>query len=470
MPILRVPAEHAPAPRRSLVLACALLCCRAAAVASAQPAPAEAPDLTDEASVAAADESPDAVVRAEAAVSRVEAGIEFGRLVANEQFKEAIPIGESLVALTEQEFGKNSEQTGDAYTSLADAQRRAKEYEAAEKSYLAAVDIYRAVDGAFTPLAIPPLTGLGDNYQDNRDYLRALSSYGEARTVSRRAHGLLNEEQVPLLDRMTATYVSMNQPIEAHQQQIEALRLVERNHPPQSDEALTAGYKYAAWLRQNDRFQEERDQYSRSLRTIRDSFGKDDVRQVQALLGIGNSYRVQRIPEGTGASALRDALALLLAQPERDPLAIAEALRDIGDWEVAFSKVAYDGAEYRRAWQLLGDLENGEQLRTAWFRGPVYVLREPISQRGISQDPNAPSGHVLVRFDVETTGQSANAVIVESEPSGLKDDAVLRHIRRSRFRPQLVGGQVVRGEGLALQFNYRYTSDALLEQQEGRSD
>jgi TonB family protein len=466
MASFRAPGYRALGNRRALVLACALLCCRAPTLAVAQIAPAETPA----AAVAADEESPAGTILAETAVSRVEAGIEFGRLVREEQYKAALPIGQSLLTLTEKEFGKNSVETASAYTGLADAQRRAGDREDAEKSYLAAIEIYRAVDGAFSPLAITPLTGLGDTYQDSGDYLKALSSFGEARTVSRRAYGLLNEGQVELLDRMTTTYVTMNQPLEADQQQVEALRLVERNNEPQSEAALAAGYKYAAWLGQNGRYQEERDQYARALRTIRELHGKDDVRQVRALMGIGNSFRVQRIPEGAGAGALRDALALLLAQPDRDEIAIAEALRDIGDWEIAFSKVAYDGTEYRRAWQLLGNVENGEQLRTAWFKGPTYVLREPISQRGLSQDPDALNGHVLVRFDLEPTGQSANAMVVESDPAGLKDEAVLRHIRRSRFRPQIVNGQLVRGEGLALQFNYRYTPDALLEQQEGRAD
>ena len=38
---------------------------------------------------------------------------------------------------------------------------------------------------------------------------------------------------------------------------------------------------------------------------------------------------------------------------------------------------------------------------------------------------------------------------------------MLRHIRRSRFRPQMANGELVPGEALALQFNYRYTPDAL---------
>ena len=407
----------------------------------------------------------------ETVVSRIEANLDFDRLMAAQRFADALPIGEQVVTLTEQEFGKNSAELGKAVLALAQAQRQAGQHPTAETNFLRSIDIYRSVDGAFSALVIEPLTGLGDNYHDNGQYLNAVSAYGEARTVNRRAFGLLNEQQIVLLDRLTESLIGLNQPLEADQRQIEALQLVERNHEPHSDEALSAIYKYAGWLRESGRFQEERDQYARALRTIREHYGKEDVHQVQPLIAIGNSYRSQRIPEGQGASALRDALTLLLARPERDPLAIAEVLRDLGDWEVAFSKVMYSGAEYRRAWQLLGEVKDGERLRAAWFTGPTYVLREPISQRGLSQEPDAPTGHVLVRFDLDAGGHSTAVTVVESSPPGLKDEAVTRHIRRSRFRPQMVNGEIVPAQGLALQFNFRYSPDALAEQEkEARRD
>ncbi len=391
------------------------------------------------------------------------------RLVIQTNPKEVVAANERLVKSTELEFGKNSRQSAEAYTDLGDAQRRAGDHDAAEKSYLTVVEIYRSIDGPFSPLVIQPLTNLGDNYQEGGDYLQAITAYSEARTVNRRAFGLLNEDQVPLLDRMTRSFVELNKPAEAEAQQLDALRLVERGHAPASDEALGAIYKYAAWLREGGRYQEERDQYARALRTIRDNLGKDDVRQVRPLMGIGNSFRNQRIPEGQGAGALRDALALLIAQQDPDELAVAEVLRDIGDWEVAFTKVDYDGAEYRRAWELLAEVPNADKLRTEWFTGPNYVLREPISLRGLSQEPSALAGHVLVRFDLDKSGHSENVQVVESDPPGLKDEAVLRHIRRSRFRPQMANGDVVRREALALQFNYRYTPDALTTEEDGKA-
>jgi TonB family protein len=383
--------------------------------------------------------------------------------------KEIVAEQQKLVTRAEEQFGKRSRQAAEAYMDLAEAQRRAGDHAAAEKTYLAAIEVYHALDGPFTPLAIEPLTALGDNYRENNDYMRAVTAYTEARDVDRRVYGLLSEDQIPLLDRITDVMLELNKPADAEEAQLDALRIVERSHPPESDEALAALYKYAGWLREQGRFQEERDQYMRALRTVHDHYGKDDAHEVPALLGIGNSFRVQRIPEPQGAGSLHDALQILTMHGSNDKLALAETLRDIGDWEVAFSKVEYDGSEYRRSWQYLGEMADGDKYRKQWYSGPNYVLREPVSLAGLSQEPSAPAGHVIVKFDLDKTGHASNISIVESDPPGFKDEAVIRHIRRSRFRPQMVDGVAVARDSLALQFNYRYSRNAISDKEKGKT-
>ena len=371
-----------------------------------------------------------------------------------------VAAGEQLLKSNIAQYGGRSLQVAEAYLDLANAQREAKDFDKAAENYLAAVEAYRAVDGPFTPLAIGPLTSLGDNYHEANDDTNAVTSYSEARTVSRRAYGLHNTQQIELLDRMSRSLLDLNQLTEAEAQQVEALRLVQRAHPPGSDEVLEAIYKYAGWLGDRLYFQLERDQYARALRMIRQVYGDNDLRQVRPLLGIGNTYREERNPASMGISALEDALKLIQAQPDRDPVAMAMALRDIGDWAVAFGKTGYSGTEYQQAWQVLGSAPNGDELRRQWFTGANYVLYEPISSRGLSTDPDALSGHVTVTFDVDRAGNTDNVALVESDPPGLKDEAVLRHIRRSRFRPVLENGSVIVGKSLAIQVKFRYLPES----------
>jgi TonB family protein len=391
--------------------------------------------------------------------TRFEAQIAFDGLVEQERHAEALVVGQRLVELTGAEFGDRSLEKASSLARLADAQREAGAHGAAEQSYLEAIEIFREADGVFSPTVVAPLVGLGASYHDAGNYLNALTVFSEARSVNRRVAGLLNEQQIPILDWMTETLYSMNRVADADEHQLEALQIVERNHGNSSPEILDALYKNAFWLRRNGRYNEERDMYVRAMDIVRAHDGRESVAMVKPLRETGNSFRMQRIGEGQGLSALTRALTILEGQTPPDPLALAEVLRDIGDWHVAFSKVGADGAEYRRAWQLLGEVADGATLRRRWFSGPEYVLREPVSQRGLSDDPEALSGYVLVQFDLDEAGRTSNVRVLRSEPVGLKDEAVTRSIARSRFRPQMQDGEIVRGDGLALQFTYRYSPD-----------
>jgi tetratricopeptide (TPR) repeat protein len=399
-------------------------------------------------------------------ITRFEAELEIDRLVAAEQYAEAAEVGVQWVPLTEAEFGPQSNEAANAYRKLADVQHKLGEYATAEGNYLQALSIYRETAGPVAEILIEPLLGLGDNYQASGQYTNAVSAYAEARTVSRRAYGLLNEGQIEMLDRLTESYESMDQLIEAHTQQLEALNLVERNHDPASPEVLAAIYKYGNWLRGAHRYTEEREQYFRAERLVRQAYGDDSELLVRPLLERAVSFRVQGAGASQGISGLHDALEILEAQENPDPLLLAEVLRDIGDWDVAFGRVGTEGVEYLRSWRLLGEAPNGQELRLDWYGGIEFLLSAPMSRRGLTDDPQAPRGRVLVRFDINRFGQAENVTIVTSQPPGFKDEAVARHIRQSRFRPNMQDGELVAGRNKALDIVFRYLPGETGEQQD----
>lgn len=431
--------------------------------AAAQPAEPE-PDAVDvEAPAADADPAPAADPASRLPDTRFEAQISFDQAVESQRYADAVALGAQLVRLTQQEFGDESMETAQALATLARAQALDGRYQDAEDNYIRAVDVIQDVDGVFAPALIPVMTGLGDSYQSSDDYLSAVAAYNEARTVSRRVYGLLNEGQIELLDRMTESFLSMEQYAEADEQQQAALNLMLRNHQPHEPEALAARYKYARWLRQSRRFGEERLQYDMAARIIQEHYGRDSVHLVQPLMETAASFRAQGAPVSQGLAGLTRAREILEQQADPDPLTHATLLRDIGDWQTAFSRQEFDGAEYEQAWQILGRVENGKALRDAWFSGLEFIYREPMSRRGLSTDPDAPDGYVLVRFAVEPDGRALDATIVESVPPGFKEESVLRHMRSARFRPRIEDGALVRADDLALRFTFRYSPDAVEE-------
>lgn len=390
-------------------------------------------------------------------VARLELEILLEELVNQERYDEAIPVAERMADLTEEELGPGLE-LGAALSNLAILQRRAELYDQSEQNFLRAVDVVREADGTYSKAVIDPLLGLGVTYRLRGDYFEAVTIFEEARTVSRRAYGLLNEQQIEILDQLSYTMIDMEAYEAADEHQLTALRLMERIYGADTMGVLPAIYKFARWLRSAYRFQEERNQYTKAMGIIRDHESNTSLSMVTPLRETGASFRIQKFPEGRGIGALRRALEITESQPEPDTLMIAEILVDIGDWNVAFSKVGASGEEYRRAWDLLGGLVNGDALRKEWFDDPIYVLRENPSSRGIrtTNDPGTLPGHVLVTFDVTESGRTANVTIVESVPPGLKDDSTARAINRSRFRPRMVGGQFVLARSLARNFTFYY--------------
>ncbi len=391
--------------------------------------------------------------------SRLEAQLIFQEFVQSELFEQAVPLGGRLVELTEAEYGQQSVEVARVLAELAEIQRRAGEYDTAEENFLASIKILEEEDGMFSEQLIDPLIGLATNYHHAGDHLAAMAAYHEARALNRRVFGLFDEGQIGILNSMSETLIDMDLLEEAHDEQLRALQLLERKQGSDSPELLPAIYTYSRWLRSRGWYAAERAQYQRAMNIVKEHYGDESPHLVSPLRDTANSFRAQRLGNGLGASSLRRALSILEGQENLDKLAIAKTLRDLGDWNVAFSRVGTDGAEYLRAWDLLGDVESGEALRTEWFEQSDYVLYEQPSMRGLVSDnsePGVKSGYVLLVFDIDERGRSDNVVVVESSPPGMNDDSVARAVRQSRFRPSVLNGEIVRRTMITQQVNFFY--------------
>ena len=164
----------------------------------------------------------------EAQLTRLEAQITLVDFVEEGRFEEALPYAESMVSLTEAEFGSPSEELATALSNLAIVERNLELYDESKESFLAAIDMFRTLEGPFTESIIDPLVALGANYHATGDYVQALGLFQEARTVNRRSFGLLNPEQVDIVYHIAGALTSMRRYEDAHFQQEDALRLMER--------------------------------------------------------------------------------------------------------------------------------------------------------------------------------------------------------------------------------------------------
>lgn len=367
----------------------------------------------------------------------------------------AAALGDRLLELAAAEFGPNSQQVAEAHLLLARVHRRDKDYEAAEKEILSAIDTYEAGDGPLSPELIDPYLDLGDNYGAAGDYASALSAYGAARNIGRRNFGLLNEDQIQIIDAMSDAAEKLDQIDEAKELQLEAVTLVERNHGETSLAAIDADYKYASWLRDHRLFQDERRIYFEIERTISQHYAGDPLMTVRVLRARAASFRAEDNGESVGLGGLRDAVSLLEKMPDPPTLLLAQVYLEIGDWNVEFNRGGALGDDYLKAWQLLGTLVNGDELRRQWFDDLIVVEMSALSRRGLTTDEDAPMGYVIVYFTVEASGRTTDVEVTDSHPPGFKDSAVLQLIRNARFRPRIVDGEFIPMRR-AYRFEFRY--------------
>jgi TonB family protein len=368
-------------------------------------------------------------------------------------FEAALDLREHLLALAAAEFGETSPQVAEAHLLIAGVLRQNDEFRAAEGEILNAIEVYEDVSGPMSAELIEPYLRLGENYSDAGDFASALASYGEARTIGRRTYGLLNESQIDIIDDMSVAAEKLGQFEEAGQLQLDALIIVERNHTEGSLEAIEANYRYADWLRDHYQNEEALQIYYQIESIIKDNYASDPLMTVRLLRERSRTIRVPTGDMGAGVprSSLADALEILEGMPEPPPLLMAEVLVEMGDWQVEFSRSRVPSDYYIQAWQLLEQVENGDELRQQWFDELVPIDLPRISQRGLTDDTDAPAGFVIVYFTVDVSGHTQDIEITDSQPPGLKDSAVLQVIRVARFRPRVLDGEIV-----AVRRGYRF--------------
>ena len=435
-----------------LATALTVACCLAGGypLAHAQPA-AEVPG--QDVAASAIDPSIEQLPRP---ANRFETELDIRDLLDSGDAAAAAALGPTLLALAADEFGLDDTRYADTLLLVADAQAQNEAFDAAEQNALRAVEIYRESDGTFAETLIPPYTMLGDVYRAADDYLNAIPAYEEARSISRRALGLHNPEQMAILGRLSDVAESMGEIEDAHDYQRDAMALTERRNETHSEAVVDAALQYGTWLREHNMFSREQALYSRIESAVAEEYGDDSIQQVPLLQARANGVRAQGINHPIGVSALQHAAEIVETDPSR-PAVAAAVYRDIGDWQAAFNPSGSDGNAYLRSWQLLGDIDNGDALRADWYGDmPTrWVLLAARSQRGFSTAPDAATGTLVIRFTVLPTGLTTGVRISEADPAGIAEEAFLRQFRASRFRPVIRDGQIIAAErGFRVDFRY----------------
>lgn len=425
---------------------------------------------------AANDELPEPALAIKSPSERLQDNYDlFVRQFEEKRYEDAVVSAKEVVVLSIEVYGREDLQTAKALTNLALAQHKAERYDAAEQNYTAAIEIIESVENRLSEHLVNPMHGLGRTYLESGRPGRAVSTFENALHVSQVNEGPQNLEQVKLLDALSESFAAMNKLKDLEEVQRQTYALYERRYDEYDERLVPALYRRARWLMRTGKFPEARIAYQRIVRIIEENHGPDHIELIKPLTGFARTYLLEldfgAVDEGE--VALRRAARIAEEHPESTPVMHADALLRLGDYYVLLGSQQKARRTFRKAWDVLSDDEELVAARNERFDDPVRIRASPIRSfydrhtnpalnPSIDRSDLEP-GVVVVSFDVNTRGRPENIEVIESQPPGLMESAVIRKLRRTVYRPRYVERQPERTKGLTLRHPFLYSYDHLPE-------
>jgi tetratricopeptide (TPR) repeat protein len=313
---------------------------------------------------------------------------------------------------------------------------------------------------------IEALATLGALYSENGDPAACAEALRRAIDLSRKVDGVLNPQQLDMVDALIASYFALGDSENMLQELQFALRIIVSAYGTDVPRLVDELVRNAGWLEAVGRFSTAREIYARSA-AIASNFGKEkNLLMVEPLRGVARAHRLEFLhgpghpqvdalgavnhprPSGEGEVALELVIEVLDADPESSAAEVARARLDLGDWRMLCGDRDKALEAYREAWTALR--APGAGGTAAFFDVPVQVFYRPP---GGTRPPTIGSDRFARRsadvvFTVAADGRVRDVTLQAGDLPGLTGQRLVRAIKEARYRPRFVDGQPVDTSGV----------------------
>lgn len=418
---------------------------------------------------------------------RMEAYDQFKALYETARFEEALPYARRVVELSEADPDRDHE-LPIAYNNLGATQLKISDYAAAEASYHKSLELLESSHGISSRRLIVPLAGLGAVYAALDQHALAAELFARALAVSRRAEGLFNLEQLPLIEQAADSRYAINDYGGVERERMYAIKVLEQNYGYADARTLPAVLRLAEFYESLQEFPAARGLYLRARDVALQESGGYNVAAVRAMIAIcrthrmqytmdpdsldddipvrdpisgqlvGRMYRSSRVPapeaDRAGLKSAERAVEILRAAEDPPKELFAEALTELADWYQATSRSHQALPLYAEASTLYSThafTGKGNPLiapRMIFYRAPLS------SKRGVGNV----TGEVVIRstvfsFAVTETGNTTDIQVVTTDMEDGQLSQSRRALSRAIYSPRFVDGKAVATEGV------QFTSD-----------
>lgn len=416
--------------------------------------------------------------------SRLEAYQQFRALYETARFDEALPYAKRVVELSEQDAERDYE-LPIAYNNLGATQYQLGDYTGASASYQKSLELLESTQGISSRRLVVPLAGLGAVHAAQDEHQAAADLYDRAIAVSRRADGLFNLQQVPLLKQAADSRYAINDFGGAEREYLYAVKVAEQNFGYGDPRTLPPLLEIAGFYEGLREFIAARMMYMRARDVaLKESEGYTPG-AVKALNGIARAHRLQytmdpetldsqqpardeitgemvakvhresRVPppaaDRTGLKAVQLALEMLRSTPNPPPDLMTQTLIELGDWFQSTSRPAMSIPYYAEASAILDGEVAKDPLAGHPLKAPRMVFyRPPVSaSRGL----NTLSGQYVIRkavfsFLVNEAGEPQDIRVVSTDMNEDQLGLSRRAISKAIYSPRFSDGKPVSTAGV----------------------
>ncbi len=190
---------------------------------------AESPTPTPAAPGVTESPTPDLLTPILSKDARMEAYDLFRGFYETSRFAEALPYARRVVELSETDPERDFE-LPIAYNNLGATQYQLGDYQAAAESYRNSLEMLESTQGISSRRLVVPLSGLGAAYAALDQHALAAELLDRALAVSRRADGLFNLTQLPLIEQAADSRFAIEDFVGVERQRLYALKIAEQNY------------------------------------------------------------------------------------------------------------------------------------------------------------------------------------------------------------------------------------------------
>jgi tetratricopeptide (TPR) repeat protein len=394
--------------------------------------------------------------------------IEFQNFSASGQYSDALALAAHVIDQGDDFGAETRALLVEPLMKLAMIEKISGENFKAERAGELAIELIERNGGVFDPALIEPLVFLARLEQENGDHPAALERLNRAQHISHRADGVMSQEQLPILARMTKSYSAMNQRIMANMMIAQSYAIKMRKLDQNSIEAVPIVLEQAEIRAMNSQFRQARGLIYLSLDILEQSLPENDPGFLEALNGLASVRYMEVVSSGAGIGgyrlgrkegtrALQRMITIMDEHHEQfSAIRRAETYIRLGDWYMLLRKPGRSDAAYRNAWNILNKEENAEKLLVSYFGQPrrLRYIKPSPPRNGPGMYENYHGRYVVVKYTVGKNGAARNVKLVNSNSPSAMNTIMRGSVLRAIYRPRYENAQPVATDNLFLREDF----------------